>query len=127
MKIESSYIFLRNVRFYAFHGVLPQERQVGGDFLLSLRVGYPLAKAMESDEVGDTLNYATLFDLVRREMDIPSQLLEHVAGRIAKAVMAAFPAVTSIDLELTKQNPPMGADSDGAGVELHWRGEEVKR
>ena len=127
MKIESSYIFLRNVRFYAFHGVLPQERQVGGDFLLSLRVGYPLAKAMESDEVGDTLNYATLFDLVRQEMDIPSQLLEHVAGRIAKAVMAAFPAVTSIDLELTKQNPPMGADSVGAGVELHWRGEEVKR
>ena len=121
MKIKDSYICLKNVRFHAFHGVLPQERQVGGDFLLSLRVGYPLARAVESDEVGDTLNYATLFDLVKREMDVPSQLLEHVAGRIAKAVVAAFPAVTSIDLELTKQNPPMGADSDGAGVELHWK------
>ena len=121
MKIKDSYICLKNVRFHAFHGVLPQERQVGGDFLLSLRVGYPLARAVESDEVGDTLNYATLFDLVKREVDVPSQLLEHVAGRIAKAVVAAFPAVTSIDLELTKQNPPMGADSDGAGVELHWK------
>jgi dihydroneopterin aldolase len=121
VKIKDSYICLKNVRFHAFHGVLPQERQVGGDFLLSLRVGYPLAGAVESDEVGDTLNYATLFDLVKREMDVPSQLLEHVAGRIAKAVVAAFPAVTSIDLELTKQNPPMGADSDGAGVELHWK------
>ena len=121
MKIKDSYICLKNVRFHAFHGVLPQERQVGGDFLLSLRVGYPLARAVESDEIGDTLNYATLFDLVKREMDVPSQLLEHVAGRIAKAVVAAFPAVTSIDLELTKQNPPMGADSDGAGVELHWK------
>ena len=121
MTLTAGYITLRNVRFYAFHGVLPQERQVGGDFLLSLRVGYPLAKAVESDEVGDTLNYATLFDLAKREMDIPSQLLEHVAGRIAKAVMAAFPEVTSIDLELTKLNPPMGADSDGAGVELHWK------
>ena len=121
MKIRDSYICLKNVRFHAFHGVLPQERQIGGDFLLSLRVGYPLARVVESDEVGDTLNYATLFDLVKREMDVPSQLLEHVAGRIAKAVVAAFPAVTSIDLELTKQNPPMGADSDGAGVELHWK------
>ena len=118
MKVESSYIFLRNVRFHAFHGVLPQERQVGGDFLVNLRVGYPVEKAMESDEVGDTLNYATLFDLVKREMQIPSQLLEHVAGRIAKAIMADFPAVTSIDLELTKLNPPMGADSDGAGIFL---------
>ena len=118
MKVESSYIFLRNVRFHAFHGVMPQERQVGGDFLLSLRVDYPLAKAMESDDVADTLNYATLFDLAKREMDIPSQLLEHVAGRIVNAVMTAFPTVTSIDVELTKVNPPMGADSEGAGVFL---------
>ena len=119
VKLEASYIFLRNVRFHAFHGVLPQERQVGGDFLLTLRVGYPLAKAMESDDVADTLNYATLYDIAKREMDIPSQLLEHVAGRIINAVMTAFPSVTSIDLELTKQNPPMGADSEGAGIVLN--------
>ena len=91
---------------------------MGGDFLLSLRVGYPLDKAMESDHVADTLNYATLFDLAKREMDIPSQLLEHVAGRIVKAITTAFPEVTSIDLELTKQNPPMGADCEGVGVVL---------
>ena len=116
VKSEESYVFLRNARFHAFHGVMPQERQVGGDFLLSLRVGYPIDKAMESDDVADTLNYATLFDLAKREMDIPSQLLEHVAGRIVKAITTAFPEVTSIDLELTKQNPPMGADCEGAGV-----------
>ena len=116
MKVESSFVFLKNVRFYAFHGVMAQERQVGGEFLLSLKVGYPLDKAMESDDVTDTLNYATLFDLVKQEMDIPSQLLEHVAGRIAKAIVTVFPEVTSIDLELTKQNPPMDADCEGAGV-----------
>ena len=123
VKVESSYVFLRNVRFHAFHGVLPQERQVGGDFLLSLRVGYPMGRAMESDKVGDTLNYATLYTLAKQEMDVPAQLLEHVAGRIVNAITAAFPAVTSVDVELTKQNPPMGADCDGAGVEVHWRGE----
>ena len=118
MKVESSYVFLKNVRFRAFHGVLPQERLVGGYFLLNLRVGYPIEKGMESDEVEDTLNYAALFDLVRQEMNKPSQLLEHVAGRIVKTIMEAFPAVTSVDLELTKLNPPMGADSDGAGIFL---------
>ena len=114
------YVFLRDVRFYAFHGVMPQERQVGAEFMVSLRVGYPLEKAMESDEVGDTLNYAALYDLVKTEMQQPSKLLEHVAGRIAKAVTTAFPQTTSIDLTLTKINPPMGADCAGAGVEIHW-------
>ena len=119
MKIRDSYIHLENVRFHAFHGVLAQERQVGGDFLLSLRVGYPMTKAVESDEVADTLDYAALYALAKREMDIPSKLLEHVGGRIVRAISEAFPEVTSVDLKLTKVNPPMGADCDGAGVELH--------
>ena len=119
MRITSSYIILRNVRFHAFHGVMPQERKVGADFLVNLRVGYPLEQAMQSDEVGDTLNYAALYEVVKAEMMQPSNLLEHVAGRIADAIVKRFPQVTSIDLDLTKQNPPMGADCDGAGVEIH--------
>lgn len=98
---------------------MPQEKRVGADFLVNLRVGYPLARAMASDEVSDTLNYAELYELVKREMGVPSRLLEHVAGRIVKTVSEAFPEVTSIDLSLTKLNPPMGADCDGAGVEIH--------
>ena len=119
MRITSSYISLRNVRFHAFHGVMPQERRVGADFLVTLRVGYPLEKAMQSDEVGDTLNYATLYAVVQAEMMKPSNLLEHLAGRIADAIVKRFPQVTSIDMELSKQNPPMGADCDGVGVEIH--------
>ena len=119
MKLESAYVSLHEVRFHAFHGVMPQERQVGGEFAVSLRVGYPLQAAMESDEVGDTLDYAALYEVVKREMAVPSKLLEHVAGRIVKAVADTYPVVTSIDLELTKQNPPMGAVCKGAGVEIH--------
>ena len=121
MMLSDGYISLRNVRFHAFHGVLPQERQVGGDFLVTVRVGYPLERAMETDRVDDTLDYSALYALVEREMSEPSQLLEHVAGRIVKAITVSFPAVTSVDLELTKLNPPMGADCDGAAVEVHFK------
>ena len=103
MKQIEGYVFLRNVRFHAFHGVMPQEGRVGGDFVIDLRVGYPLEKALE------------------HEMHQPSKLLEHVAGRIAKAIEKDFPKVSSIDLTLTKKNPPMGADCDGAGVEVHFK------
>lgn len=121
MEVELSYIRLEGLRFHALHGVMPQERQVGGDFLMTLRVGYPLAAAMASDDVNDTLDYAALYGLVEREMCQPSNLLEHVAGRIAEAIEKAFPQVSSIDLTLTKKNPPMGADCQGASVEVHWK------
>lgn len=118
---------LCGVRFHAFHGVMPQEGIVGADFRVDLRVGYPLELAMQSDEVADTLNYAALYEFVRREMAVPSRLLEHVAGRIAKAIEEAFPQVSSIDLELTKLNPPMGADCEGAGVEIHLINDKSSR
>jgi dihydroneopterin aldolase len=98
---------------------------VGADFLVNLRVGYPIGKAMETDEVADTLNYAEVYALVAQEMRQPSKLLEHVAGRIVQAVSERFPLVTSIDLTLVKQNPPMGADAVGAGVEIHLINDKI--
>ncbi len=125
LSVERSYILLKEVRFYAYHGVMPQERKVGGDFTVSLRVGVDLTRPVASDDVADTVNYATLYEVVKREMAIPSQLLEHVAGRIGQAVFETFPQVLSIDLTLMKLNPPMGADSEGAGVELHLMNEKT--
>ena len=126
MRISQSYIILREVRFHAFHGVMPQERKVGADFTVSLRVGVDLSLPVESDDVADTLNYATLYEVVKQQMEIPSQLLEHVAGRIGKAVMDTFPQVTGIDVTLTKLNPPMGAECAGASVELHLINDKTK-
>ena len=116
MHLTESYICLHEVRFYAFHGVMPQERSVGGEFLVSVKVGYPLEKAMISDDVADTLNYAALYELVKKEMMQPSSLLEHVMGRIVEAIEKAFPEVASVEVKIKKVNPPMGSDSNGAEV-----------
>ena len=113
-------IFLDDVRFHAFHGVMPQERAVGADFTVSLNVGYDFVKAAESDDLTDTISYADLYEVVKAEMEKPSQLLEHVALRIIKAITARWPQIGTVDLRLAKDNPPMGADCMGAGVEIHF-------
>lgn len=120
MILQSSLIFIDRLRLYAYHGVLEQERRVGGEFLVSLRVHYNIMRAMQSDDVADTLNYADLCQLVVSQMKQPSALLEHVAGRIAMAVFDRYPQATALDLTLTKENPPMGVLCQGAGVELHF-------
>ena len=119
MTLTESTICLNEIRLYAFHGVLEQERRVGGEYSVSLRVHYNIYKAMETDNVADTLNYAQLLKIVKREMAVPSNLLEHVAGRIGKTVFHEFPQAEAIDLTVTKLNPPMGADCAGASVHVH--------
>ena len=118
MKLMSSKIYLRNVRFHAFHGVLPQERIVGNDYLVNLVLDYDFSSAIQTDELQGTLNYAEVYQKVREEMVVPSKLLEHVAGRIAHRLFSDFPEIQKLQLSITKVNPPMGADSDGAGVEV---------
>ncbi len=119
MIIKESYITLTDLRFHAFHGVMPQERLTGNDYSVSLRIGYPVFDACVSDEVNDTLNYASVYDIVSQEMNVPSQLLERVAYRIADRLFRKFNLITELDIKLNKLNPPFGADCYGAGIELH--------
>ena len=126
MRLTESFISLDGLRFHAFHGVLPQERKVGNDYVVNIRVGYDVSSACLSDNVADTLNYAAMYEVVKAEMDKPSQLLERVAWRIGERLMEEFPSITSLTIQLTKQNPPMGACGDGATVELHLINDKTK-
>lgn len=119
MKLSSSYISLNRLRFHARHGVLPQERATGGEFIVSVRAKYLFDKALESDNVDDTINYAEIFEIINKEMLTPSCLLEHLAGRIGRSIFNRMPMIESLDITVEKTNPPMGADSDGAAVELY--------
>ena len=106
------------MHFYAYHGVMEQERLVGGEYRVSLIADADLKEAVRTDNVADTINYATLYELVKSEMAIPSKLLEHVAGRIGQRAMETFGKITTLTIRVTKVNPPMGADCKGASVEL---------
>ena len=110
---------MRRMAFYAYHGVLPQERTVGGEYWVDLTL-YPdnISAAVQDDRLDGTVNYAEAYEIVRREMAQPSALLEHVDGRIAQALFAAFPALLRIEVEVCKVNPPIGAACEGASVKL---------
>ena len=111
-------IYIKDVRLHAFHGVLEQERRVGNDYVVNVSVDYPLHEACQSDDVRDTLNYAVLADIVKEQMGMPSNLVEHVAKRIADAIMMTFPLAEAVTVDIRKVAPPMSADCDGAGVRV---------
>lgn len=117
-KQMQSTIFLDQLHCYAYHGVGEQETLVGNEYTISLRMQVDISRAMRTDDVNDTVSYADVYETVKAEMAIPSKLLEHVAGRIAKRLLRNFPAIQQLELKLAKRNPPMGADIRTAGVEL---------
>lgn len=116
--LTESYIHIDGIRLHARHGVLPQEQLTGNDYIINVRVGYDISRAMQTDDVVDTFNYAEVYNIIKEEMNIPSKLIEHVAGRIADRLMDSYADISSVMLRITKGNPPMGADCNGAGVEI---------
>lgn len=114
------YIHLKGLKMYAYHGVLPQENQVGAEYTIDLRLKIDFTQAAETDRLEGTVNYAEVFNAVKKEMEIPSQLLEHVAWRIARRLLDDFPTISKVDIALYKQNPPMGADCSQVGVEATY-------
>ena len=91
---------------------------MGAYYILNLSIDTDFSKAMETDKLDATISYAEVYEVVKAEMTLPSNLLEHVAGRICHALFNRFPAATAIHLEIMKKNPPMGADCMGAGVSV---------
>lgn len=117
----SSFISLDNLHFHSFHGVLPQERIVGNDYDVSIKVEYNIAEAAESDNIAYALNYAELYALVKKEMSQPSNLIENVAWRIGKKVLSSFENTESVSISLTKINPPVGGECSKASVQLNMK------
>lgn len=111
MNIEQSCIELRGLAFYAYHGVLPEERQRGNNFVVDLTIEADISKAISTDDLDDTVNYAAVYDVVKREMNVPSMLLEHVCGRIATVLLEEFEMLLRVSVCVVKKNPPI----EGAG------------
>lgn len=111
-----SYILLEDVEFYAFHGVLEQERKVGNIFIVDLKIGIDISNASKTDDIADTINYAEVYNVVRKEMQIPSNLIEHVAKRTIDRLKDTFPEIETIEIKLSKRNPPVDGQVKYASV-----------
>ena len=116
--LMKSEIILKDMHFFAYHGVLPQEAVVGNEFVVNLTLEVDFTPAMQSDDVANTVNYAEVYEVVKAEMQQRSNLLEHVAARIAHRLLDDYPTITSVDILLEKLNPPMEANLHSAAVHL---------
>ena len=113
-------IELDEMRVWAFHGCLEIEKKKGNLFLVDFKGELDLARASESDCLEDTVNYARIYDIVKAEMAVPSDLLEHVAGRVVRALAAEFPQFERFSIRISKHNPPVDGPAEWSRVTLKY-------
>ena len=118
MNIQSQTISLTGLRFYAYHGVEPQEAIVGAWYTVDISITADVTDAIQSDNLSGTINYAQVTEVIKQQMLIRSALLEHVAGRIAQALLDSFPAIKALTIKVCKENPPVCAPCAASGFIL---------
>lgn len=113
-------VFLEGLRFFAFHGVNPEEKARGQRFLVDVRLRVDLRAAGERDDLARTVNYSQVYRLVRGIVEGPPRdLIEAVAEEVARAVLRAFPPVARAEVVVRKPEVGLkGAFLDAAGVRV---------
>ncbi len=103
-------IEVNDIRIYAYHGCLPEEAKIGGNYLVSLYVDADFSDSYESDQLNDTVDYVLLNSIVEEEMAVRSNLIEHVAHRILKRMKASNRRISRAGVKVRKLSPPINGD-----------------
>ncbi|MDR1725265.1 MAG: dihydroneopterin aldolase [Bacteroidales bacterium] len=110
-------IKIEGMHFYAFHGCFEEETTIGTNFLVDLQFDYESQAAEISDNIEYTVNYLSVYQVVKRQMLQSSHLIENVAKRILDAVKTEF-NVNNCKVKVSKLNPPLGGKIESVSVEI---------
>ena len=101
-------IRLDGLAFYAYHGCLKEERERGQMFYVDVLFSLDLKDAGERDALGATVNYAEAYERIRAVVEgEPCDLIEAVAERIARALLAAYAPLARVAVTMHKPAAPI--------------------
>lgn len=110
-------IELKDLWFYSFHGLYEEEKMVGGDFVVDFSGIYKCNKDQVTS-LSDSVNYVSLYDIIKNEMMQAQALLEKVASNIVNKVHQQFPEFIEVQVCITKKNPPIAGIRGSVAVRL---------
>ncbi len=111
-------IIVKGLKLFAYHGVNPEEKVDGQNFVLDITVTLNADKAKKSDDVNDTVSYAKIIKTVTAVFCEKSyDLIESAANKVGMAIMETYPVLDSVTVLLMKPEAPIKADFDYVAVE----------
>lgn len=111
-------IEVNDIKLYAYHGCLPEEALIGGNYIVHVAVDADADNSMAVDELSQTVDYVMINEVVKEEMAIRSKLIEHVAGRILKRIVQNDRRVSKCKVRIRKLSPPINGNVEEVAVEV---------
>ncbi len=113
-------IELCGMQFFAHHGCFREEKIIGNNFVVDFSAETDMQKPSETDCLEDAVNYQLIYDIIKEEMAISSDLLEHVAGRMGRRIKAQFPMLQNITISVAKLAPPIGGQVRASRITMNF-------
>lgn len=98
-------IHLNDLEFFAHHGWHNEEALAGGNFRVNVSLDFEDAGNIQNLE--DTINYVSVYEVIRQKVNEPVRLLETLAEDICETISALDPRIKTINITITKLNPPI--------------------
>jgi dihydroneopterin aldolase len=115
----SDNIFVTGLALHAFHGVMEHEATVGQTFHLDLSLDIDLVEASRSDKLADTVGYDQVVRIASAAFCATRyRLVEAAAGAVADAILAEFPKVRALRVNVHKPHAPIAATFADVGVTI---------
>jgi dihydroneopterin aldolase len=101
-------IKLHNAVFYAYHGALSDEQNLGGKFEIDVELHCDLSKAKVSDNLNETVNYEKVYALMKNIVTGKKYyLIEALAHSIGKGILQTFTPVQRTIVRVRKPGAPV--------------------
>jgi len=118
-------ILLKDLGFYGFHGLLPQEATLGQRFYIDLEIGADLSRPATTDALEGSISYADIYDTVKDTFEgLRVDLIEFLGQRIVDAIFERFQTVDWIIIRIRKPEAPIAMVRGEAAIELHRQRKE---
>jgi dihydroneopterin aldolase len=104
-----STITIEGMEFFAYHGCFKEEQVIGTRFSADVIIEADTSNAEISDDIKQTINYQSVYKIVKTEMEQKSHLLEHVGRRILDSIFHHFNEAQHVTVKVTKLNPALSA------------------
>lgn len=112
-------IILRNIKAFGHTGCLPEEKENGQFFYVTLEFFCEDIPGKRSDDLEDTIDYAKATDIVLRTVgEDKSNLIEHLAYKIGNEALALNSLASSVDVTVSKPQAPVDAEFETMEVRI---------
>lgn len=111
-------IEIKGIKVYSYHGCLAEERQIGGNYEVDVRMLTDFKQAAIDDDLNETIDYVLINKIVREEMDIPSNLIETVGYRITEHLKREVNNLLGVQITIRKYAPPINGEVNYVSIRI---------